>query len=432
MKINKTIGAVTLVLGVAAAVQAQTPPPTGTPVYISGSTAFRAQVYAGLQDLGLSSQTGDSSSANTFTFTGTPNGTIVSGLPSGLLTGGAVTVYCSFDGSLQGVDALAHPSSHSDTFENIGGSSAGTFSHTADLAFSDVSQASAYYVDQSPVLNELISADATVSFTGLAVQPFLWGANAAATAKFNYINNIQIYSLLNDGVLDLSYWTGVATDFAAPLGSPTFEPPPSAKTVTLTGRDNSSGTRITAQQLANWNPATPINQYTINGVTSDPATLGTGLNWAYITNSGYSSGGKVTDSLEYPGTFPAVSYLSFSDAKTLPYGTAAFTGGATPVAGSILSYGGVNPVLSLGATYPTYNIAAVVNGQWPFWSYEHLYESINVVSGGYIDASFGPGLVDSIDYEIGLQKTTKPPQTAILEGDMNVYRSVDGGPVYPN
>jgi len=40
-------------------------------VYITGSTAFRAQVYNGLVDLGLAAQQGATSSANTFTFAGT-------------------------------------------------------------------------------------------------------------------------------------------------------------------------------------------------------------------------------------------------------------------------------------------------------------------------------------------------------------------------
>jgi hypothetical protein len=457
MKMFKTMSALALGLTVATVAQAQT-------VYISGSTAFRSQVYQGLTDLGLTNQPGDSSSANTFTFAGTVNANTVKpanfplaafsgGLPSGFV-GENWTVYCSFDGSLQGVDNCLHSANHN-TFENLGGASAGTFSHSSDLAFSDVSQSSASPTDQSPpatALNEILADDVGNSFTGIAVQPFLYGANAAAwTAGVTYIQDNQISSLLTGGVLDLCYWTGNSAQYAAPLGAPTFEPAPGPDTVVLTGRDNSSGTRITAQQLDDWPTANPINQYTINGVTTDPATLVAGDSWGWIANSGYSSGGKVADALEYPvGNKPAVGYLSFADAKTLQVGavagpsSSAWTNGViAPNNGYILSYEGLNPVTTAptgngsasgtGNAVIVYDMAAVENGQWPMWSYEHLYEATTVVSGGAIDAQFAPGLVYALDFEIYQQGTgVHPPITALLEGSMNVYRSNDGGPIQHN
>jgi hypothetical protein len=455
MKMHKTCTALTLALGAAVTAQAATTtttqiaPTTTDAVYISGSTAFRGQVYQGLKDLGLTPQADDASGNNQFTFTGQPNANVIGPasqfpLPAGLVAAGTtVTVYCSFDGSAQGVANCTTPS-RLNFFENVGGFGGGGvyangafFAHASDIAFSDVQQAST--VSTAPTLREIISADAETTAnppgpgTGIAVQPFLWGGNAAAKAAgIANINRNDIDILLNTGNVPLAMFDGV----------PTHDGGTAATEVVLTGRDNSSGTRITAELLEGWNPVTQIDQWEINSSTSDPATLAAGFQFADIGVSGadsplgsggYSSGGKVADALEYPGTSnPAIGYLSWNDAKTLPIATANTTGWTTsPADGTILSYQGVNPVSSLGAQFPVYNINLVINGQWPFWAYEHLYEGVNVTSGGYVDADFGPGLVEAVGYEISIQ-VAATPQTAVLIGAMNVNRgTTDGTPLNP-
>jgi hypothetical protein len=470
MKLNKTLLALALGAGVAPFAHGQ-----ANPVYIAGSTAFRGQIYQALTDLGLSPNSGDTSTANTFTFHGTvtPNANMATvladnsfPLPSGF-NGQAVTFYCSFDGSAQGVHDLTAETQNS--FEPVGGGTA--FSHGIDAAFSDVFQASTIFT--SPTLREFVAPDSgTTPGTGVAVQPFLWAANSAAnSAGVTTIKHDIIKYLLANGSAPLAFWT--ATDANG------------GTLVTLTGRDNTSGTRITSEDLESYLPGTSIAQYEIDASSSDAAGLATGLSWttggnlvgnpgtaivssstSTLSTGGYSSGGKVCDALAYPAvaqdsgngsggdagagtsTAAAVGYLSFNDAHLLPYpvqlAAAAASPGwvhATPVAGSILTYEGVNPVSSLPASPGpiVYNINAVINGTYPFWTYEHFYENSDITTGSYVDADAGPGLADALWYEIYVQGSLHAstggglifPQTAIVESDMDVLRSSDGGALIP-
>jgi hypothetical protein len=331
-------------------------------------------------------------------------------------------VYCSFDGSAQGVHECATPGLQQN-FEDINhGGGTATFTHGTDIAFSDVAQASTVY--SSPTLTEIISVGAanTGTYTGIAVQPFLWGANSYAAAKISSINNGQMFNLFNGGQNPLSFWTGNDADKNTP--------------VKLTGRDNTSGTRITAEELTPYDPTTAIIQWTVGGGVGTPNTAGNTGAWTlapadgYGTHdSGYGSGGNVAKALGGLGvvadTSLVVGYISFADAKGLVDAAALNSG---TVIGSALTYDNVSPILQLNGPFE-YNIAAVENGTYPFWAYEHLYEGANINgNGGFIDADFGPGLVLGIDYEISKQ-VLSTPQTAILEENMNVSRAYDGGPI---
>lgn len=289
MKMNKANMALAITLGLTVAAHGagsssttQIAPTTTQAVYISGSTAFRAQVYAGLSDLGLNPQSDDASGNNQFTFTGTPNTNKVSnatktgwGTLTQNFTNTTVTVYCSFDGSEQGVKAAANPSSILDYFENVGGFGAGgassplLFPHAVTMAFCDVEQNSTPIT--SPHLNEITSQDAIAALNGpqgygegLVVQPFVWAANAAATASnVANIDPSEAGLLFSGGALPLSYWTGNAADSGATA----------ADQVVLTGRDISSGTRIVAEDLTPYPTTSEIYQYLLNSSTSDAATF---------------------------------------------------------------------------------------------------------------------------------------------------------------
>jgi hypothetical protein len=469
MKLNKTLLALAVGVGVAPFAHGQ-----ANPVYLAGSTAFRGQIYQALLDLGLSPNSGDTSTANTFTFHGTvtpvANMTTVLtdngySLPTGF-NGQPATFYCSFDGSAQGVHDLTAETDNN--FEPVGGGTA--FSHGIDCAFSDVFQASTIFT--TPVLREFVAPDAgTTPGTGVAVQPFLWAANSAANAAgVTSIKHDIIKYLFANGSAPLAFWT--ATDANG------------GTLVALTGRDNTSGTRITSEDLESYLPGTSISQYEINGSSSDAAGLAANFSWttggtvlvgnpgtaivssstSSLSTGGYSSGGKVCDALAYPAkaqdsgngsggdggagtsTAAAVGYLSFNDAHLLPYpvqlaAASATTWVTTPVAGSILPYEGVNPVSSLPAAPGpiVYNINAVINGTYPFWTYEHFYENSDVTSGSYVDTDAGPGLANALWYEIYIQGSLHSstggglvfPQTAIIESDMDVLRSSDGGAMIP-
>jgi hypothetical protein len=442
MKINKTFNALVIGLAIAPLAQALPPgplvPPDANPIFISGSTAFRSQVFAALQDMGLTHQPGDVSGNNIFTFNGTPNNVTLGGYNGGLdanLTAGPVEVYCSFDGSAQGVNECTHPAV-TQNFEDIGapnGAGVATFTHAVDYAFSDVGQDSTIY--PFPALNEIISLGAisTGVDQGIAVQPFLWAANSyAAALPITSINNNEIVNLFTTGQCGLNFWTGNNAD--------------SATKIKLTGRDYSSGTRITAEELTPISTGTAIVQWTVNGGIGTPGAAGNIGSWALATlgtyygpdDGGYGSGGNVAKALGgfgsqagfggAPDTSPVVGYISFSDAKGL-VDPGALTAGIIP--GTALIYDNINPVLVLGGGGAfEYNIPGVVNGSYPFWSYEHFFVSAQAadVTSVYINDDFGPGLVLAIDYEISKQ-VLNTPQTAILEENMDVYRVYDGGPI---
>jgi hypothetical protein len=387
-------------------------------------------------------------------------------LPSGFV-GSVATFYCSFDGAVQGVRDLTTGSQSS--FEPVGGGT--QFSHGADAAFDEGFQASSIFT--SPVLQEFLAPDAAVTAgTGLYVEPAVWIANTAASnAGVTYIKHDIIKYLLANGSAPLAFWTGNDSD--------------GGTLVAFTGRDNASGIRIVGEDLEGYLPGNAILQYEIGASTSDPSGLATGLSWttggnlvgnpgtafsssatSTFPSGGYSSGGKLVDALAYPAvaqdsgngaggdagsatkTAAAVAFVVFSDAHLLPYpvqlAAAAVAPGwvhATPVAGEILTYEGVNPVLSLPAAPGpvVYNINAVINGTYPFWTYVHFYENPDITAGSYVNADAGPGLADAIWYEIYVQGNLHAstggglvfPQTAILESDMDVERSSDGGVLIP-
>ena len=103
MKFTTTMGALALGLGLAVVAQAQ--PDAGyTPIYITGSTAFRSQVFSALNlDMGLAVQNGGTGSQNSFTLEG--NITDVHSLGFTKI-GDPVEVLCDFSGSAEGVQTV--------------------------------------------------------------------------------------------------------------------------------------------------------------------------------------------------------------------------------------------------------------------------------------------------------------------------------------
>jgi hypothetical protein len=430
MKINKTIGAMALALGVAVVAQAQDDT-QGTPVYITGSTAFRAQVFAALGDLGLTVAQGATSSSSQFTF----SGTIVDNTGGHLNLGGAgnqtVTAYASWSGSVEGIQSLV--SGTSATYQNV---DSGTFTHGGDdLAFSDVAQTSAYQgvghnqVNETPAktgvtLKEIQTpADAArIEATGIAVQPFCFVVDGNAQSISN-ITADNFFDLYGPGQLNLNYFTGKAAD--------------SNTLVNAVGRYNLSGTRATSVVDFGGSFLNNLNQYALsdNGTTTpglastDPNPPPTdGNQWVAVTNNGYYSGGNVGKAIHAAsvnGAPPAVAYIAFSDSSKL-------TGTLTNFEGPI-NWQGQTPWV--GGTFPNFggwNTNAIINGSYNLWTYERLYILPGDV-GNTFDNEFAQALLSAVQYEITNTPTTygaanKQP-TALLESQMNVYRTGDGGDV---
>ena len=96
-------------------------------------------------------------------------------------------------------------------------------------------------------------------------------------------------------------------------------------------------------------------------------------------------------------------------------------------ANSLNANGGTGGPIAFQGTTPgkvgSWNLAGVENGQYTFWAYEHLFS--NPSASAFTTGTFAPALVQALQYEI----VHTSPQTAILEGAMNVERNQDGGPV---
>ena len=335
--------------------------------YLTGSTAFRANTYRSIRQMyvsqggALTGQNpadggGNASGSNIVTWTGT--------MPTSF-GGQTVTIHASYSGSAAGVQALVQNLSL--TFYANATAGNGTIaSHQADLALSDVFQSSTAY--QKPAL-----IDSTVG-----VQPFTYTKSVTTPAAVTNITIQQLQSLQSGGVLPLSYFTGNAAD--------------DANLIYLTGRDPSSGTRITSQ-LDSLFIGSPL-------LWAPDA----GCNWAPFT--GFSSGSGVSGVLA-GACGPAIGYLGVADSKNVNGGL------------NILSYDGVKPFYGL-ITAPDWT--PVTKGLYSFWSYEHLFKrstaSANVTT-------FNSLLKTEINNDLATSTT------ALQVSAMKVSRAADGGPISP-
>ena len=265
----------------ATAVQAQ------VDLYITGSTAFRANAYRSIRALyagNLTSQNpaDPASGANQVTWSGT--------IP-GIFGGQTVTIHASYSGSAAGVQALTQNTSQNYLSSSTPGQT-NLVSHQADLAFSDVFQSSTVF--QSPSLSD----------SQVGVLPFAWVKSQSGASSITNVTIQQLQSFLANGIMPLSYFNGNPADD----GTITY----------LVGRDSGSGTRITAER--------------------DALFIGSPLLWQpdglcnWSISAGFSSGSGVAGVLN--GTCgPALGYLGLSDAATVNSG------------GNIIAYNGVKPFL---------------------------------------------------------------------------------------
>jgi ABC-type phosphate transport system substrate-binding protein len=297
-----------LALGVtfaAASLQAQ------VDLYVTGSTAFRANAYRSIRALygaNLASQNpaDPASSQNQVTWSGT--------IPS-LFGGQTVTIHASYSGSVAGIQALVQNTSQNYLQSSTPGV-ATIVSHQADLAFSDVFQTSTIY--QSTALD-----DAQVG-----VLPFAWVKSTSGASAVTNVTIQQLQPSLSNGRVKLSYFTGNTNDTGY---------------MYLVDRDSGSGTRMTAEKDALF-AATPI-LWAPDG----------SCNWTN-NNPGFSSGSGVVSVLNSCG--PALGYLGLSDANNVASGA------------NILSYDGVLP---FNGTLASPDFTPVRTGLYSFWCYEHLF-----------------------------------------------------------
>jgi len=195
----------------------------------------------------------------------------------GTLTGlGATTIRCSFNGSIEGLRALAEPgqsgipgtdgnpyfikdssvevtatvSGAGQTISGISTSTPGTSTHVdrgvADMAFSDTDKAISPYIS-APMSAPL---DSPASLVFALVNSDGGGITNVTTQQYN--------SLLSNGIVQKSFFTGLTAD--------------QTKKVVCTGRNDGSGTRSSYLAEMGFGVSNPVNQYLVvsaTGATSD-------------------------------------------------------------------------------------------------------------------------------------------------------------------
>jgi hypothetical protein len=256
---------------------------------------------------------------------------------------------------------------------------------TADAALSDSFQSSTPF--QSPVLNDY--QDPAASVSGVGVVEFFWtkGQNhpSIPTASYNALTNaspLVLQNLLANGIVPLSLFTGNNAD--------------EAYDVVLVGRNNDSGTRLDAEAETGYGFGQTETQYQPVG---NPAT---GLN--AVGNNGYASGSGVATALNTPISSSA------TDANGKPFILLGYVG----IGDNNNVNGGNNKLTYTGVAYSQ---QAIREGQYTFWSYEHLLTRPSL-SGTKLAAvnAFGTTLVNTDAVQSGVVLTT-----------VNVVRTIEGG-----
>ena len=420
-------------------------------VDITGATAFRAAallaIKARFDASGAPYQYSHDQAAGAFS--GATRSLWVGTLPG---VTGVTTIRTSFNGSVEGINALVNSPSADPTYytvvpgnlitpATIGGGE--TFSTTpgfakttaasqSEIAFSDVSKA-------------------VTPYSGFALQP----ANSAVgvvvftmlTNEGSQIDNVtsqQFRALFSSGTQPLSLFTGDEND---------------TDLVYATGRNDGSGTRTTYLAETGYGVTNLVKQYVTNVSTStelteiqlvpaggvndsDPGTAGVqpfpgqlvanrSLVWGQDVagNGGYSSGSTLRSDMAKTGLavdvrnefgvitetdvpVSLVTFLSLNDAVTAVNGNA-----------KVCAYNGVklDSIAAGDDTMSAADLAKVTNGSYTAWSYQQMYRRNDLVSGDAVTVY--NGIKASIPANLGA--------AGIPLGDMAVGRELDGGVVTP-
>jgi hypothetical protein len=435
-------------------------------VYITGATAFRANVYTACTKLFSPAPTicyanaahggadsGFSSKTAAWAMTGTP----ISGITN--ISGSTLTVHGLFTGSIQGIQTVEQSTKL--IFPNADGANNGlcvTYAtNSPTIGFSDASGVATPYPAKGNYVEEQV-----------CIQPFVIVKSAATVGAVTNINNISWEQLkygIPQGRIPLAAWTSKITD------TNTF--------VYLMQRTKDSGTRRneTAGDYYQYVDSVGIYIYDYtnnffypptvtantgyglspNGVigTEGPGNNNANMNWGY----GYIGGGDIANSLNNGNAAnQAIAYLSIADARTVG------TGGNW---GNVIAVNGLWPTAAgagIHGTTATNDFSPITLGYYPCWGLEVLVHPINPgliadqnisrfqLTGNLSGSDDFPGsfmgvfnaqtlinggspIVGSIENEIELSKTsgigTTGGATAIRLSDMLNSRAAVGGTISP-
>jgi hypothetical protein len=428
-------------------------------LYITGATAFRANVHDAVKNLYdvtplpastlrydlTSTNTAYNNGASQWVMTGTVSNTIPA------FSNTVLTVHATFNGSVQGIAAVINKTKLQ--FLGFSNTTPILITNTATIAYSDCASASTPFV-----------ASGNWSESAVAVQPFVLCISRSANTNMNYLTNgitaEQLKYAIGAGQIPLSAWSFNTNDRST--------------LITLLQRTKDSGTRRTqlAQAGLGYNaPLTPFlwdatnnafydaSGYTTAALTgNDAAGVGivgaasaiadsANLSWG----QGYVGGGDLRTILNLTHTNNlSFGYLSFADAKSAGNGNW----------GAVVPFNGVWPT-SAGAglrgitqvgTNVLNDFSPITKGTYPCWGQEIcVYPTVNpstlssdqnltaallgnqsttnTVLGVLNAVRTGTPILGSIDREIELSKTNLA--TAIRIKDMVSARTSVGGTITP-
>lgn len=433
---------------------------------ITGATAFRKATIQSIHSLYVASGqpfrfahnkvSADYESADLITFEGTIN---VSGLGAGTV------IRCSFNGSIEGLRAIADSPASDPNFIKLSALTATAINGGANEPLTLVS-------GQVPAsLLETAEAEIAFSDTNKAISPYATYAMAPTNASIGVvvfsmlasdgstIDNVttqQYNSLLENGYVPKSMFTGDPADLA--------------KLVICTGRNDGSGTRSSYLSEMGWGVANPVQQYLVVGQSStldrftavqrvpagglnipvgsalatfdvDPGTAGTQAPSALATsastvwgqdvngNGGAFSGSVLRGHMVRKGTgvrvfdvdgsdlfgeevqADLITWLSLNDAVT------ARDGGA-----KICAFNGVklNDIATSGTTMSTADKNKVYYGAYTAWNFQQMVRRTTADSA---TITLYNEIKNAVPTNLGNAGLTIPA--------MKVLRALDGGPISP-
>lgn len=411
-------------------------------IRVTGATAFRSASMKAIYDKFVA--------GGSFTFAHDVAANVTPGLAvqganratfKGTFPGisGVTTVRCSWNGSVEGVRAvalggafnplfiqdaaLASPGGDTNEAANENANKTGdTLAQLAKFTFTDVRQTSTPVA--SPVLNP---SDAAVGITTFALI-----ANEGAPAGLTNVTSQQFKALFGSGKLPLSVFTGNSAD---------------TKYVYASGRNDGSGTRTTYMAESGLGITTLVTQFVatsstgtaINVIRKAPstATLGAGTYASTLWgqdldgNGGYVSGSTLRT--DFGKTSSSVRVLDADGSELEPAGTdlLLLTFLTTPDArtaasngGKILGWNGYGLTsLQSSSTLSTADRDAIAQGVYTAWSYQQFYYSGSLSAD---ETTFDTAI------RTGIPAGLLPSRlNGIPLSEMAVVRSDDGSPVAP-
>lgn len=410
MKIHKLILASLAAIAIASSASAT------VVINFTGSSAFRAAIQDALANGGVFT------AAPTYTWRTNSGATATifncdEAVFHGSITGISdpdVYVRTSWNGSVEGVEAVAQPGTFPTNFiptSALPGSNGVQYFGSVEvgvpkMAMSDVYQAS------TPITTPSMTDHPE------GVVTFVWVSDNNAPTPLNMTTQIA-NNILGNGTVSLALFTGASTD--------------STKTVYLTGRYNGSGTRATALAETAYGVFNPIVQYypITSGVHGNITSLQiwpsssfnpAGVEGVDLTagNGGFTSGGHIVT--------PIGSNMIAGSNNVLDDGGNVI--GSTNATDVLVSYLGTGDAANANGSgtshYLTYNggtysVANVENGSYTFWGYEHLlFITLSADETTFVN-----------QLEAQLPASISGKGVGLTLSAMNVARGNDGGLVSP-